>query len=80
MSFITIPHPDDGDNIEVEYVYHPGNHGQRDKYGAPETPNERGEVNIIKVCIVETGSEIDYEEWAERIEDAIWRSLKEYEE
>lgn len=60
---------------EVTYTYHPASRGHRDKYGAPEEPDEPAYVEIESVhdvahaLALTLGDSIDEEEFA-RLEDA----------
>jgi len=76
MPLLTLIHPDHGDKIEVEYAYHPARRGCRDKYGAPEEPDEHESVLIVEARSEETGALVSIEGWENQLIDAIFKSFK----
>ncbi len=76
MPYLTLTHPDHGDKIEVEYEYHPAHRGCRDKYGAPEEPDECESVLIVEARAKETGELVSIEGCEDQLTDAIFKSFK----
>ncbi len=43
------PHPETGEPLRVEAVYHPARRGLRDRYGAPLEPDDAAEIILCDV-------------------------------
>lgn len=75
MIFLTT-HPDTDEPLEVEVDYYPGCRGLRDRYGAPQTPDEDAEIEICKVW--RDGKEIDFENIEEALIELAFDALREH--
>lgn len=67
--------------VTVEYTYYPPCRGHRDRYGAPEEPDEPASVEIGSVLDAK-GNELWYsldEKQLKSIEDEIWEALRDRE-
>lgn len=78
MHWFETRHPDTGQRLVVELLYRPPYRGQRDRYGAPEEPDEPGGVEIARVTNG-AGEEIDSSSIEDFLENEVakrWRWQK----
>lgn len=64
-------------NIEVSYNYYRACRGYRDKYGAPEEPDEPAYIEIGAVINLADGSEVELtDDEIEKLKEKIWSSME----
>ncbi len=72
---------DDNDNptdLEIHFTYYPAEHGYRDKYGAPETPDYPAYIEIEEVIDLSINEPIDLSDSTlSKLEEACWQTISE---
>jgi len=67
--------------MTVEYTYHPGTHGARDRFGVPLEPDEPATIEISDVRVADVDVWTLIEDDVEKIEDLIMQQKEsEYDE